>query len=128
MKTKILTVLLILTSLMGYLEWGGNNSTFLYQAEQEIIIKLVTKTTSVMHPFVLLPLIGQIILTLTLFRQKSSKYLTYIGISSLGILLVLMFIIGIISLNFKILLSCIPFLMIAIYTANYTIKITTQRR
>ena len=125
MKTKILAILLILTSLVGYLEWGGNNHLFLFQAEKDIILKLINDTASVMHPFVLLPLIGQIILALTLFIQKPSKYLTYIGMSCLGVLLMFMFMIGIISLNFKILLSSIPFLAVAVYTVIYTRKITT---
>jgi len=124
MKTKILNVLLVLTSPVGYLEWGGNNHLFLFQAELDIVLKLMNDPTSVMYPFILLPLIGQIILVATVFQQKPNKVLTYTGIGCLEILLVFMFIIGTMSVNFKILLSSIPYLIVAIYTIIYHRKTT----
>jgi hypothetical protein len=122
MKAKILNGLLIVTSLFGYLEWGGNNHIFLIQAEVEIITKLITAPKSVMHPFVLLPLIGQVLLTITLLQKTPHQWLSYIGSACLGILLIFMFIIGIMSLNFKIICSTIPFLVILCYTFIYLKK------
>jgi hypothetical protein len=116
MKNKILNFLLIITSLIGYLEWSGDSHTFLFQAEAEIVYKLLTNPTSVIHPFILLPLIGQILLLITLFQKSPSKILTYISILGLGILLGFMFVIGLISLNYKILFSTIPFLIVTIFT------------
>jgi hypothetical protein len=127
MKTKILNVLLILTSLIGYLEWPGNNHLFLFQAEVDIFSKLVTNPTEMMHPFIVMPIAGQALLLFTLFQQKPSKILTYTSISSLGILLAFMFVIGLISLNFKILVSSIPFLVIAIYTVIYYKKTSNKK-
>ncbi|MBK8348533.1 MAG: hypothetical protein IPL08_13300 [Saprospiraceae bacterium] len=122
MKNKILTFLLILTSLIGYLEWSGDNHTFLFQAEVEIVHKLFTNPSSVVHPFILLPLIGQILLFITLFQKPPSKILTYISIGGLGMLLGFMFIIGLISLNFKILLSSIPFIIVAVLKIKHLQK------
>ncbi len=119
MKSKILNFLLIITSLFGYLEWSGNSHMFLFQAEGEIILKLFTHPTSVIHPFTVLPMIGQIILLITLFQKKPNKTLTYIGMGGLGILLTFMFFIGVISLNSKILFSTIPFLIISIFTIKF---------
>lgn len=116
MKSKISNLLLIITSLFGYLEWGGNSHSFLFQAEGEIFSKLFTNPNAVLHPFTLLPMIGQLLLVITLFQKTPSKILTYISIGGLGILLAFMFIIGIISLNFKIILSTIPFIIIATVT------------
>ena len=39
MKSKIYNLLLILTSLVGYLEWGRKNHQFLFEAEAEIFTK-----------------------------------------------------------------------------------------
>ncbi len=116
MKNKILNFLLIITSLIGYLEWSGDSHTFLFQGEAEIVYKLFTNPASVIHPFILFPLIGQILLLITLFQKSPSKILTYVSIVGLGLLLGFMFIIGIISLNFKIIISTIPFLIVAILT------------
>ena len=113
MKLKILTLLIIVTSLFGFLEWGGNNSSFLYQGEYEVLKNLFTNPASVVHPLTLLPLLGQILLLVTVFQTAPNKYLIYIGIACLTLLLGLMTFIGLIDMNFKILLSTFPFLIVS---------------
>jgi hypothetical protein len=120
-KNKILNLILVLTSLIGYLEWG-NNQRFLFQVEGEILSKLFSDPVSVLHPFTILPLAGQIILIITLFQKKPGKALTLIGIAALGLLLGLMFFIGIIDVNWKILLSTIPFWLVAVITIRHHLK------
>lgn len=122
MKTKILNLLLILTSLLGYLEWGGGNHIFLFKAESEIILKLFTSPSEVLHPFIILPLAGQILLLVTLFQKAPAKTLTYISIIGLGLLLGFMFIIGLMSLNTKVLFSTIPFLTVSIWAVLHNRK------
>lgn len=114
MKQKLLNICLIVTSLLGYLEWGGGNSMFLFQGEIDILSKLFHDPLSVAHPFTLLPLLGQIILLVTFFQKNPSKILTFIGLGCLSVLLLFMFLIGVLSLNFKILLSTIPFIVTGI--------------
>ncbi|WP_353077563.1 hypothetical protein [Flavobacterium sp.] len=116
MKSKTLNFLLIIFSLFGYLEWSGNNHLFLFEAEIEIFSKLFTSPISVLHPFIILPVISQFLLLFTLFQNKPSKKLTYISIFGLGILFLFMLFIGIISLNYKIALSTIPFIVVSIVT------------
>lgn len=119
MKSKILNALLILSSLVGYLEWGKDNKLFLFQAEAGIISKLIDNPLSVLHPFTVLPFVGQILLLITLFQQKPGRILTYVGIGGIGILLALMFVIGLITLNVKVLASTIPFLVLAFVTIRH---------
>lgn len=114
MHSKILNTLLVLSSLIGYLEWSGNNHLFIVEAEREIILKLFTDPNSIIHPLIILPIGGQILLLLTLFQKKPNKIMTYISIAMLGCLLYLMLFIGIISLNYKIIISTLPFLFISI--------------
>ncbi|HRG00439.1 MAG: hypothetical protein U0W65_02325 [Bacteroidia bacterium] len=116
MKAKILNGLLIITSLLGYLEWGGNNHILLFQAEAEIFSKLLYDPQSVIHPLILMPLAGQVLLLITLFQKTPNKRLTYIAIGSLGLLLGFMLFIGLIDLNLKIIISTIPFLTVSVYT------------
>ena len=99
---------------MGYLEWGGGNSMFLFQGEIDILSRLFHDPLSAAHPFTLLPLLGQIILLVTFFQKNPSKILTFIGLGCLSVLLLFMFLIGVLSLNFKILLSTIPFIVTGI--------------
>ncbi len=114
-KRKILNSLAVLTSLFGYLEWGSGNSSFLFQAEWEVLRKLFSEPLAVIHPFTLLPLLGQILLLVTLFQKSPGKWLTYIGLACLGLLLLLITFIGAISLNYKIFLSTVPFIVAAIF-------------
>ncbi len=114
MKSKILNACLVLTSLFGYLEWGADNRSFLFQAEWEVLRRLASEPLSVIHPFTLIPLLGQVLLLITIFQKEPSRWLTYIGIGSLSLLLLLMAFIGAISLNFKILLSTVPFFITAV--------------
>ena len=116
MKRKAYNLGLLLTSLIGYLEWGGNNNTFLFQAEGEILSKLFTDPGSVVHPFTLLPMAGQLILIVTLFLKEPTKLLTFVGIASIGLLFGFMLLIGLLTISVKVLLSSLPFLILSYFT------------
>ena len=107
---------MIATSMFGYLEWGRDNAMFLFQGEAEILRRLFSDPMSVAHPFVLLPLFGQMILLISILPRVPHRLLTYLGIACLGILLGFVCFIGVISLNWKIFLSTLPFLFTAVYT------------
>lgn len=113
-KSKILNALLVVTSLLGYLEWSGNSHSFLFEAEGEILSKLFVDPVSVFHPFTVLPMIGQLILLVTLFQKQPSKLLTYAGIAGLGFLLAFILVVGLLSVNLRIILSTIPFMIVSI--------------
>jgi len=116
MKQKIINLLLILSSLLGYLEWGGNNHLFLMQAEGELLRKMFSDPTSVIHPFTIMPFAGQIILAITLLQKAASKVLTFIGIGCIILLFLLMLFIGISIKNLKIFSSTIPFIFLSVLT------------
>lgn len=44
MKRKILNGLAVLTSLVGYLEWGGGNSSFLFQARVGSVVQICQRS------------------------------------------------------------------------------------
>ena len=119
MKSKLFSILLLITSLLGYLEWSGNNHIFLYQAETEVLQKLFTKPISILHPFTIFPILGQLCLIVTIFQRLPNKKLIYFSIFALGILLVFMFIVGIIALKYRIIISTIPFILASFMTIRY---------
>ena len=122
MKSRLFNFLLLVTSLLGYLEWSGNNHTFLFQAEIEILSKLFTNPSAVFHPFTIIPLLGQSILLVTFFQKTPNKTLTFLGIGAIGILIAFMFVIGMLALNYKIIISTIPFGLVAFFTIKYHSK------
>ena len=119
MKGKILNTLLLISSLFGFLEWGQNHKMFLFQIEAEVFSKFLKDPYSLIHPFVILPLLGQVLLLITLFQRNPGKKLTYVGIGGIGILMALIFLVGCLNFNLKILFSTIPFLVIGYITIRY---------
>lgn len=122
MKSKILNTLLIISSLFGFLEWGENKTMFLIQVEAEIFSTILKDPGSLIHPFILLPLLGQILLLLTLVQKIPNTIMTYLGIGGVGIIMALIFLIGCLNINFMMLLSTIPFLGISFYTIRHHTK------
>lgn len=127
MKSKILNILLVISSSFIYLEWGKENHCFLIEIEFKIFKKLFIDPVSLIHPLIILPLLGQIILVVTIFQKKLNKTLTYIGLFGIGILATIIFFIGIISLNHKIFISTIPFIFIA-YKFSKHLHFTIQNK
>ena len=119
-KSKLLNACLVLTSLVGYLEWGHGNHTFLLQAEGEVLSKLFHAPASALHPFTILPLAGQVLLVVTLFQKSPSRLLTWLGLLGLALLMILIFVIGLLTLNVKIAVSTLPFLITAVVTVRNT--------
>jgi hypothetical protein len=118
MQKKILNLSLLLTSLIAYFEWGNTTShAFLFEAERDILGKLVINPWAVLHPFIMIPLAGQLILLFTLFQKVPKKILTYCGIAGIGIIVFFLFVVGIINLNWKITLASLPFVVLTIVTA-----------
>ncbi len=109
MFQKLLNFLIMLTSLFGYLEWGTQSRSFLYEAEWELLQKLFTDPLAAAHPLTLLPLLGQLVLLITLFQSKPDKRLTYVGIICLGLLLGMITFIGFLRVEVKMLASTLPF-------------------
>lgn len=118
MKQKLLNLGVIITSLMGYLAWGKDNNMFLFQMEAEIVEKLSSSPGSVLHPLIVLPLFGQLLLVITLFQARPGKWLTYAGIACLGLLLGFMFVVGLLGFYYKIYLSTLPFIILAIFAVR----------
>ena len=116
MKSKLLNFLLITFSLFVYLEWSGNQHIFLFEAEIEIFSKFFTSPKSVIHPFIDLPLMAQFLLLFTLLQKTPSNKLTYIGVFGLSLLIYFILFIGLISKNYKIVISTIPFVFLSIIT------------
>lgn len=111
MQKKLLNLGVILSSLIGYLEWGDGMHAFLFEAEAEMLSKLRSDPAGVLHPFTLIPLLGQILLIFTLFQGTPNRILTLSGVGCLCLLYLMMAFIGIIGGNIRIILSTVPFLV-----------------
>ncbi|SFC02618.1 hypothetical protein SAMN05421780_102315 [Flexibacter flexilis DSM 6793] len=112
---RILNIGLLVTSLTGYLEWGGGNQTFLWQAEWNVLLQFFFNPEQAAHPFTLIPMLGQILLIISLFSPKYFRLLTVSGIVCISLLLYFMFAISLLGMNTKILLSTLPYVVLSIW-------------
>ena len=128
MNSRLLNAVLLATSLIGYLEWGTDQSLFLFQGEVELFSKFVADPMSVLHPFTVLPFAGQVLLLVTLFQKKPSRRLTLLGIASIGLLFVMILFIGVIGPNVKMIGSALPFLVTAGLTIRHHRRIVREAR
>lgn len=115
LKIKLLIVLVVVSSFFGFLEWG-NKHYFLIQIEIELILKATSNFKSVIHPFTIIPFLSQLLLIVSLFQVKPNRLLVSSSIAGLLLLIGFIFFIGIIVLNWKIILSALPFLIVSIIT------------
>ncbi len=120
---KLLNFCLLISFQFGYLEWGKGNHTFIFQAEAEIISKAAGNAVSFVHPFIIIPLAGLLILLYTLFQKTPSRFLSFSGLACLSVLMLLLLFIGVMNPNFKILASTIPF-----FVAGFFVLRTNWKR
>ncbi len=119
---KIINLGLILTSMLGYLEWGAGYHEFLFQTEYNLLFGAGKTAQSFAHPFVILPLLGQLLLLITLFQKSPNKVMGIIGLLCLSVLLLFICFVGILAKNVSIVMSTMPFIFTAILFIRFNRK------
>ena len=112
---KLFNFLLLLSSFFGYLEWPPDNHGFIFQLEAEILQIAKTNASSVAHPFILLPFTGQVLLLISLFQSPPKRWLTLTGMLCIGLLMLLLFAIGMLTTHAGIVASTLPYLLISFF-------------
>ena len=115
MQKKLPLLCALLSFLACYLEWGQGNSSFVFEAEYLLFFQKSGKADSLTHPLILLPFIGQLLVLYSLFQKPPRKRLVFIGLSLMGLLVVMVLLVGILSRNAKIALSTVPFLLSSLW-------------
>lgn len=118
-RLKLYIIGFLLTSFIGYTEWGNNQSMYIFQMEFDLFFGSKGSINNFTHPFIGIPLIGQIILLFQLFYKNPKKTWILIGSSCIALLFLLFFIIGLLTIKFKIILSALPYLFVfSLYILN----------
>ncbi len=105
-------LLLVIFSLLGYLHWGKNQHMFLFQAEADILRNLILQPENYLHPFILLPLFGQVLLLVAFIRPKVANWIQITGMLCLALIIFMILFIGIIEPSWKMILSASPFTLV----------------
>lgn len=108
---KLINFFLLLSFQFGYLQWGKDRDAFIFEATAEIFRQSSKTSQNFLHPAILIPLIGEILILITLFRKKNNRVLTLAGLAGMGLFMLLLLLIGLLDMNIKITLSTVPFFL-----------------
>lgn len=114
MTNRLINIGLVLAFFICYMEWGGGNSSFVFQSELQIFTQSESWRDNFAHPIILAGLIGQLILLFAAFKNPPSRKLTWAGILILSPVVLLIFLAGALSLNWKMVVSTLPFLALVV--------------
>ena len=114
MNNRLINFGLVIAFFLCYMEWGGGNSSFIFQAEHQILTQSEGWRSNFTHPIILAGLIGQLLLLYCAIRGNASKKLNWLGILILAPVVLIIFLAGALSMNWKMLLSVLPFIGLVI--------------
>lgn len=108
-NTRFLAVVVVVSGLFSYLEWGAAQHAFLFEVEYDLLFGTNRTPDNFSHPLVMLPIAGQILLLVTAFLKESNRWLLVTGILLQALLLGMVLLAGVLSLNLRICGSVLPF-------------------
>lgn len=112
---RIINLLIILTSCLCYLEWGGGQSAFLVEMELLLLSGQTSSAGDFTHPLIFLPQVGQLLVLIALLQKTPNRRLTTVGLALIAVLLLLVSVVGLIELSPRIFGSTVPFLAVGIW-------------
>lgn len=127
-KKQLLAAGLFISFFFGYLEWGTGNTAFVYEGFLEVISNAQRLKSNFTHPLIVLPLIGQIIFLVSSFNKSLKNKWLITALVLTGLLFIMILLAGILSTNFKIIVSALPYLIFAIAMVQTIQKERIQAR
>lgn len=96
-----------------YMEWGANQSAFLFEAAYTVLANPGNAESNFSHPLILLPFVGLLVLLVMLFQKNPRRSWAITGLALPGLLVFFILLSGVLSRNFRIVLSTMPFIVSA---------------
>ncbi len=106
-RVKIVT--LLVASLLPYLKWGGGHTAFLGQIEYQLLFDQGLQWDALLHPMVMLPLAGQVLLLATLAQRLPNWWLATVALLPVTLLISLVAIGAVLTRNIESMVSVMPF-------------------
>lgn len=113
MINRILNALLVLCFGICYTEWGDGLSTTIFRMEYELLFVKRNLLETITHPLIASGLAGQLGLIYCAIVPRVPKWLNLGAILLLAVIVLLFLLVGILSANYKIIGSALPFILIA---------------
>ena len=116
---RLINLSLLISFLLCYLEWGKTNHGFVFQLEYDMFSQGKGVISSFGHPLDLVPFCGQLLILYAVFQKAPNRRLTLIGLVLLSVLVLLILMVGLLSLNPRIAVSTVPFILISLFLLLY---------
>ena len=111
---RLINLALLIAFQFCYLEWPPNNAMFIFQGELEIFSKTENWISNFTHPIILTGFLTQLVLLLGAILPNFNRKLNTLTVLLLSALVLLFTFIGLLGLNYKIIFSTFPFLILAV--------------
>lgn len=121
---RLLNLALLIAFQFCYLEWPPNNAMFIFEGEIEIFSKTESWISNFTHPIILIGFSTQIVLLLGAILPNINSKLNNVAVLLLGALVLLFAFVGLLGLNYKIIFSTLPYLILAVI---YFVKFRKKR-
>ncbi len=115
---KLPLLLTVVSFFLCYMEWGANQSSFLFEAAFQVFSQRNSASDNFSHPLILLPFLGLLVLVYQAFQPSPNRRWVYIGLVLPGILVLFILLAGLLSTNVKVIASTLPFLAFAIWAVR----------
>jgi hypothetical protein len=112
MRSIILLALLCSFSLC-YMEWGGGQRATVGSIQWKILFVDRNPAAVLTHPLILSGLLGQLIILWSAVFPRTPAWATYAGIVLLAVVVLLVLLAGLLSGNARMVMSAMPFLVLA---------------
>lgn len=114
MTLRLLNIAMLLSFLLGYMEWGGGNSAFIADVEWTVFTSGDNFLNNLFHPVILPGFVGQGLLLYAAVAKRPRKWINVTGIVLLSLIMLLILFTGVVSASLWIILSVLPFFAFAV--------------
>jgi hypothetical protein len=114
--TRLRLVALLLAFNCCYLEWGGGNSAFVFQAQYTFFTgSLAGIVGSITHPVILVGLVGQLALVCGVVWTGHLRTVVFASVIAMMALALFLLFVGAVAKNPRTIVSVVPFLVLAVW-------------
>lgn len=112
-RRRWLNIALLFTSGLGYLEWADQRAV-LFGVEGQLLSQMFDRGAALVHPAVVLPFFGQLLLISACITNPPKLWQTYVASMAIGMLHLMILYIGSLQGNFLMIASVLPFLTLSV--------------
>jgi len=97
------------------MEWGKNGAAFIAEMEWTVFTSGKNLLENLFHPVIFPCLLGQLLLLYSAIAKEPNRWINSVAVILLAGIVLLFLLIGIMSVNWKVIIAAIPFILLSVY-------------